>query len=260
MKNWNLFIFIVFLSTGGFAHALSAHRKPGQSYSELRPRHLLDWSGGQDAPSQPPESLQVPLEKLDLSKVPALTDENVLQEAFSYIRDTRFITPSDNPFQRRITWLYPDDGCFARAELMAQYLVDHNLPPPAKVFVFGDLQVKTPNSPMGYATWWYHVATAYRTPTGVLIFDPSVEPKNPLPFTVWASQIGAVNGSAGFAICSSHTFDPDADCLAPETITRERALNEQTAFLDPEWERLQSMGRNPQEELGDKPPWLPHAL
>jgi hypothetical protein len=39
-------------------------------------------------------------------------------------------------------------------------------------------------------------------------------------------------------------------------IGKEAALDQQKYFLEYEWERLIDLGRKPELELGDSPPWL----
>jgi hypothetical protein len=64
--------------------------------------------------------------------------------------------------QPDIAFRYPADGCYARAHLMCQRLVEMGLQP-GKAWVFDDakqnrLVATTPNHPRGYVQWWYHVA------------------------------------------------------------------------------------------------------
>ena len=45
--------------------------------------------------------------------VPTWTDADILAQ-FASTRDTRYMTTSDHPgFQRRISWMYPDYGCYS---------------------------------------------------------------------------------------------------------------------------------------------------
>src|SRR5690606_38024642 len=60
-----------------------------------------------------------------------------LQKAFSYVRDLRFLSDNVNNLMRRSTWLYPDDGCFARSAMMVGQLASQVQL--AKIFVFGEL-------------------------------------------------------------------------------------------------------------------------
>src|SRR5687768_13722043 len=62
----------------------------------------------------------------------------IMQERFENIRDKRFLTLSSEPdFPRRISWLYPKDGCFARASLFNRNAVRLFIPIPKKVLALG---------------------------------------------------------------------------------------------------------------------------
>src|SRR3569623_2089413 len=54
---------------------------------------------------------------LNFANVPTWTDADILAQ-FASTRDKRYITDSfdASPNPRRITWMYPQDGCFDRAE------------------------------------------------------------------------------------------------------------------------------------------------
>ena len=59
--------------------------------------------------------------------------------------------------QAHIPFAYLEDGCYARAHEVSRLLVKKSVIT-GKVFVEGDLRVKTKNSHKGYIEWWYHVA------------------------------------------------------------------------------------------------------
>lgn len=56
-----------------------------------------------------------------------------------------------------IPFLYPDDGCWARAHEMCRLMVDMGLHP-KKVWIQGSLHVVTKNNPNCYVDWGWHVA------------------------------------------------------------------------------------------------------
>lgn len=78
-----------------------------------------------------------------------LTEEEARQ-VFDFLKNQ-----ADIPFR------YPEDGCYARAHEMAR-LLELNGISSRKVFVFGNLSVKTPNAARGKVSWWYHVAPYVR--------------------------------------------------------------------------------------------------
>jgi hypothetical protein len=87
----------------------------------------------------------------------------------------------------KIPFKYAQDGCNARAQEMSRILDKHGVTS-AKIFIEGDLKVKTENSPKGYFEWWYHVAPAVKVKVGnkvmVYVIDPSIFDR-PVPVEDW---------------------------------------------------------------------------
>lgn len=186
------------------------------------------------------------LSQLDASKVNALSSIEQLNEVFRYVRDTKFIKQEDNQ-ARRLTWFYPDDGCYARAGVAAINLrTQYN---PTKVFVFGDLKVRTSNSPWGTVEWWYHVAVAFRVGTDVYIIDPAINPEGPLKVEDWGLTMVKDIRQAKFAFCDKGTYDPDSDCRGNNSTSDSYVIQEQKTFLPLEWERVLELGRDPHKDL-----------
>lgn len=246
-----LALLISFSSVHAFA-ALSAHRdswRPAESYYPTRTQAGRT-SGSAYAKKQA-------LSKLNLSAIAAAPDLAFVQMEFATLRDNRFLSSSDDrSFPRRISWLFPDDGCYARAEMMARALADQKVAKPSKIFIFGNLSIETPNAPERQVTWWYHVAIAYRTAEGAFVLDPSVDPKKPLLLADWIHLISPTAKEPKLSICSDKTFDPDSDCDAAEAISADSAQSQAEDFLPPEWDRMLDLHRDPKRVLGDYPPWL----
>ncbi len=130
---------------------------------------------------------------LNFSAAPTWSDADIMTQ-FASIRDKRYMTTPNDPnppagFQRRISWLYPNDGCFSRAEEFDKQASVAGKTRPYKLFVFGnpsDLRVYTDNDPNGVVYWWYHVVAAVKNSAGELIvFDPAISPCRPLPWKEW---------------------------------------------------------------------------
>jgi hypothetical protein len=86
------------------------------------------------------------------------------------------LTPDD----QCIPFLYPDDGCEARAADMCRSMkIDHGIVA-GKVWLYAEPAkfeyfVKTPNSPVCRVPWGYHVAPVVRTDSNDLrVIDPSL--------------------------------------------------------------------------------------
>jgi hypothetical protein len=78
-----------------------------------------------------------------------------------------------------IPFLYPDDGCWARAHEMCRLMIAQGVYP-RKVWSSGSLRVNTRNNPKCFVTWGWHVAptlcvrTRYFFTTEELVIDPSL--------------------------------------------------------------------------------------
>lgn len=190
-----------------------------------------------------------------VSRLPQLT-KTELERSFSKIRDARYIESSQGPqFLRRNSWLYPDDGCWSRASLMKDNVTHYALPAPRKVFAFGNLRVVTSNSPAGSVGWWYHVAPLVQTGGVPYVFDPAIEPRKPLTLLQWIERMGGDAAEIRIADCDPKTFTPSSSCESPDPEQEKSALETQKIYLNYEWQRLVDMGRDPVQELGDRPPW-----
>jgi hypothetical protein len=215
---------------------------------------------------------------LDFTNVPTWSDADIVSQ-FASIRDVRYMTNSSNPtFQRRITWEYPDNGCYARAE---QFDVEANAAGktrPYKIFAFvrnPSLRVYTPNAlpPADSVTWWYHVVPLVKNSAGEpIVFDPAISPCKPLPYKTWLATMvddmayyddiadpsagGAGNGVAVSDSGAYGPFDPVTGATPQSALS---LTEEQDEFLPLEWERQTACGRDPSVVLGPSPPWSGNA-
>ncbi len=192
---------------------------------------------------------------VDLPKATKWRSMADLQKRFEYIRDTRFmVSTSHGPDLRRPTWLYPDDGCYARAAVVNRSLFRLFVPVPSKVFAFGNLRVKTTNSPRGRVGWWYHVAPIVEVDGSNYVLDPAIEPMRPLPLTEWLERMGTP-AEMKVSICSSGTIFPGSSCQKETDGIEAGAIRLERRFFDLEVKRLHALGRVVDNELGDLPPW-----
>lgn len=247
---------------------LSAKRRPSESYrsviSKIRARVSSQPDGdvtfGGAASAY--DSRVSDLKKLNVDSVSLVSNLDVLQEMFVAYRDLRYLADPDVAGNlRRISWQYPDDGCFVRAELFGYLAERDHRPAISKIFVFGDLEVATTNAPSGSVSWWYHVAPLYKIDGGELyVMDPAVEPQRPLTRAEWAARIGerGTNGATTlqWAVCSRHAFDPSSNCQNPPDLSEASTIEAGLDYLKAERARAVEMGRNPDLVLGDEPPWF----
>lgn len=189
------------------------------------------------------------------SDVTTWISKEEMQERFEAIRDERFLTTNTNPdFPRRISWLYPKDGCYARAAMFNRNAFRMFIPIPNKVFAFGNLRMKTPNSVRGVVGWWYHVAPIVQVDGEQFVLDPSIDHEKPLTLKEWLSRMGTPS-KIKVAVCGSGTYYPGDRCDKKTDGMELRAERELKHYLSLEERELRRLGRDPETELGDVPPW-----
>ncbi|MCB0378695.1 MAG: hypothetical protein KDD33_09400, partial [Bdellovibrionales bacterium] len=174
------------------------------------------------------------------------------------LRDLRFMDTNpkseDDPL-RRITWLYPDDGCYYRAGLFVDKARELGFEAPSRVFVFGNLTVKTNNHPDGEVSWWYHTAPIVRLGSEVFVLDPAIQPQEPLPIADWILTQVPKLSEVSVSYCSGDTYGPHSACDPSQLLTSE-SVSRSLYFFQWEWDRQEDLGRDPEKVLGDEPPWL----
>ena len=179
-----------------------------------------------------------------------------LQPWFEMMRNERYLSarrPAN--FKRRLTWLYPQDGCYARAGAGIKHLIDGGVPGPKKIFAFGDLETKTPYSKRGKVSWWYHVAPVVDVEGRRYVLDPSVEAGHPLTIQEWVTAI-ADSDDVKFvkvAICEAGAYWPKSKCA--NTVVGTTGESGVKEYLSAEWDNLVKLGMDPEALLGDAPPW-----
>ena len=234
--------------------AMPAHRPIGKSYQEMANQFLsMDMmTSGATA-----NGSAVPFDQLDLNQIPNWGSYEIAMAAFQYVRDTSFIVdPDDNTKLRRSSWLYPQDGCFARAELAVFNLEYLGIPAPKKIFIFGDLDVKTVFSSRGEVSWWYHVAPIFRIGRRVFVLDPAIEMNHPIELVDWIKRQLEDDewASTKFNICHKNAYVPSSDCNNGDLRTHRMAGVQQLRYLKRERRNLESLGF-PLSYLFEKPPW-----
>ncbi|MFP5518421.1 MAG: protein-glutamine glutaminase family protein [Bdellovibrionia bacterium] len=253
-------IFVYLFTIQAHAVGLSAFRANNESFEDARHRALLEkqLKTGDFTYSLfynrrfSAEGQKMPVDQLNVTSVPQI-EADVLNKLFIYLRDSKFLKSKSQ--ERRATWLYPDDGCYARAGIMSLNTEAITPVAPSKIFVFGDLNVKTPNTMSGWVTWWYHVAIAYNVNGEQYVIDPAIEPTRPLLMLEWLRAMNQDVSKLRVSLCHKDTYDPDSSCDRPRPFEPTDIYREQNMFLPLEWDRLLDLGRDPEVELGELPPW-----
>ena len=248
---------LIFISNAIFA-------SPDKDVSAYRPFHV-DYSYYEQRAMNKESDQKIlritPLRSATLfseNKLPDVTawkSVGVMQKRFEAIRDERFITLSSSPdFPRRISWLYPKDGCFARAALFNRNAFRNFIPIPKKIFAFGNLRVKTSNVTRGAVGWWYHVAPIVKVGDTKYVLDPAIDPRGPLPVKEWLSHMGKPE-KIKVAICDSGTYSPGDNCQKKTDGLELRAHQTQKHYLMLEEREIKRLGKDPRKLLGENPPW-----
>lgn len=251
---------IIFVAPASAFDGKSAVRNPDQSYLHYKEISSLIASSRLQSKtlSRAAVNSSAPYQSSD--RLPAVTVWNSLDtmnQRFTRFRDWRGLEMSERPgFLRRSTWLYPDDGCYARASLTVLHLLQWGFTAPSKIFVFGDLNVDTANSPSGSVSWWYHVAPIVQVGSQKFVLDPALDPRQPTKLEDWLLKMHPNIYSIEVAICQSGTYTPDDSCERVSDGAEIQASYDQSSFLQMEWYRLMDLKRDPVKELGDQPPWL----
>ncbi len=252
-----LTLYISFSVFAGENHPYSAVRDPSVSYQVyMEKARLLSMPQPLENAGSTPVDLAKRYKYADLPSATMWGGAIEMNTRFARVRDHRWMTERVRPnFLRRPSWMFPDDGCYARAALAIKMFSQWKTSVPKKVFVFGDLTVRTKNSPVGSVSWWYHVAPIVEVNGLKYVLDPSIEPHYPLTLLQWLSRMSHRPDELEVAICGSGTYSPYDNCRKKTDGQELMARRDQGAFLGLEWHRLEDLKRSPEQELGDNPPW-----
>ena len=255
MKTLSLIFSVIFFVHHSNALTPSAERSPDESWYHALMRQIpaTESLQGRTALS----SARYFRDDVDLSILPVW--KGSAQELISLVkqvRDERIYEHSgDKGFLRRSTWLYPNDGCFARAEHVARGFARRGLVRPGKVLAFGNLRFATTYGPRATVYWSYHVAAAFRIGGRAYVIDPVAQPGGILPLKEWLHRISGEPYNVRVAICDTNAYSPSTSCSGAGTVHQGSFFSHQLSYLAPEWNRLVNSGFDPRKALGENPPW-----
>lgn len=245
MKNYILTIIMLLTSISAMGH--SARRKLGKdflSYQKQFERKFSNYELKHSGKSALRSAVRY--SEGFTSETTRWKPEN-LQARFETIRDAKYLIWRQKPeVMRRASWLYPDDGCWTRAAIAIRTAFQQFYPLPGKVYAFGNLRVKTKNSPRGVVGWWYHVAPIVSVNEEKYVLDPAIEWSRPLTLKEWLGRMGKPE-KIKVAICSSGTYSPGDGCKKETNGLEIGAERVQQSYLGLEWKRMVKLNR--QSEL-----------
>jgi len=206
-------------------------------------------------------SVAKPRQDLDFSSLESWNNEQQVEHAFISGRDSRFLILAFDGSQekRRISWMFPQDGCFVRAEVFKNRLKKFGYPSVKKIFAFGDLSATTHDTESGSVNWWFHVAVVVGIGDQAMVLDPAVEPDRPVTVEEWAKLISPQPDKLTFSLCDAGTFGPMNGCDAPKVFSSFFVDLLQGVLLRLEQTNLLALGRNVGQELLESPYWRTHS-
>lgn len=215
-----------------------------------------------------------------LKAVIAWQDYDEIETIFQRLRDSRYFQDEvTKNFARRISWLFPDDGCSTRLAAMIKDFFGpinnpvNNKTRPSKVFAFGNLCMLSENTLSGSIRWWYHTAPVVRDQSTkqIYVLDPAIEPNHPILIDQWMEKISANDGACAdesygmtnqvdrFNICNGYGSEPYQFCEFTQLENFEKEIRPmlfQRFYRRLERQRQLDLGRDVLAVLGDSPPWL----
>lgn len=206
-------------------------------------------------------SAGVPVAQANFTGVPTWSNARIREE-FRRTRDVRFMTAEEDPnFNRRNSWMFPDNGCFARSEMVASMSGDRGFPKPYKLFSFATvnngLRVATSNHPTGFVNWNWHVVPIVKSANDgqYYVLDPAIDPTRPLQWQAWLYRQVSNLDMVRVVVGDSNAYDLYSFVTGGENRRDDAYDALHLLFLEQEWDRQEQLLRDPYVVLGEKPPW-----
>jgi hypothetical protein len=121
-----------------------------------------------------------------------------------------------------IPFLYPDDGCWGRAHQMCRLMITGGAQP-NKIWIYGNLLVKTRNNPNCSVRWGWHVAPTLQVAvsghTETWVVDPSLFTK-PVPEATWAGVQGDPKATTAHTDASAFYRSPQGQIETDPTYSK----------------------------------------
>lgn len=279
-------------------YCYSAERDPNVSYEEFIENCMPPEFQGEPsllkslaapAPCETVYCKATLMEDLDFIGVPVWTDAEIMA-FFAESRDERYLEQSSVlDYPRRISWLYPNDGCFARAEQVVGKVTDLTKKPyklyaldtayNASLVVKSKNAMHDPDEEYGEVHWWYHVVPlVLNEDNDPIVLDASIDPCGPLYWEDWLSLM-TPDGDISVFDNPSTTMRVSISDYNAYWLTSDNAYGNTPEdhtvhlgwsydhlqvdtdptfhYLQREWER-QTVGlsRDAEDYFGDDPVWL----
>ena len=170
-----------------------------------------------------------------------------LENLSKTVRDIRpYKNPNSRKYLRQAPWLYPLDGCYAKAAHVSDVIQDAGYVAPGKIFAFGNLRVKSKYAEGGYAHWSYHVVPGYQIENEIYVIDPVASENEDgtnsglLTLQQWLTRISRNPENVKVSLCDSNAYDPRRRCIGG--LNSGNYLGHMSHILNDEYENLQNLG------------------
>ncbi len=175
-----------------------------------------------------------------------------IEQLTAFATEAAQIRMHDNPnpgnFLRRGPWLYPANGCYAKAAHVSYLAKQKRLPQPGKIYAYGNLEFDSPYAKNGRRVYWrYHMAAAYIFNGQVLVVDPGMS-ATPITQEEWFRLISPTPQTIRAKYCDVRNYSPLATCVGGSG--NGANLSHVRGILRDEWRNLLRLGFNPQSLLG----------
>jgi Glutaminase len=181
----------------------------------------------------------------------SLAELNALSFAAHEIR--KYNNPNGQPYMRKAPWLYPLDGCFAKAAHISAIAISRGEIAPGKVFAYGKLRLRSKYVKEGEVRWSYHVVAAYHIGETVYVIDPVVGENDDgtyspvLTVSDWVKKLSAAPTDVKVTYCDKNAYDPNSPCIGGQP--NGAYLGHVSFYLNEEYQNLISIGLNPDQLL-----------
>jgi hypothetical protein len=212
-------------------------------------KHTADFNGHSFSDPQSAYASRTPIENLNWKVIPQWESYQQLLQAFKTVQNQRLYNDTEIPsFLRRITWLYPDDGCFQRAAHIAIQFNKLALPKVKQLFIFNHI---TNN-------WTYHVAPVARVNGQVYVIDPAMNSNEPIALWRWLNLFTDSSINILSNLCDETTWDPNGNCQKYSFDFNDKDENKSLRQWREEFQILEraKLGENAETQLGNNPPWI----
>jgi hypothetical protein len=92
-----------------------------------------------------------------------------------------------------------------------------------------------------------------------MVLDAAIDPTKPLPWKQWLLKQVPTLSAVKVTVADSNAYTPYSLAYGSYNFNTFATLSQKYSFLKKEWDRQIELGRNPEQVLGNNPPWL-HAF